>query len=118
MIKKILISIFFLIFSSSILIADEIKKIVIDGNKRISLKKAGGSQLLSAGKMEAISTVEAAMRMYSIDPNGKKKVESLLDNLENNMIKLQSDDTITKLNKMREKSISNSFSSLRFCYNY
>ena len=36
MIKKILISIFFLIFSSSILIADEIKKIVIDGNKRIT----------------------------------------------------------------------------------
>ncbi len=76
---------------------------LIDGNKRISLKKAGGSQLLSAGKMEAISTVEAAMRMYSIDPNGKKKVESLLDNLENKMIKLQSDDTITKLNKMRDQ---------------
>ena len=36
MIKKILISIFFFIFSSSILIADEIKKIVIDGNKRIT----------------------------------------------------------------------------------
>ncbi len=36
MIKKILISIFFLIFSSSILVADEIKKIVIDGNKRIT----------------------------------------------------------------------------------
>ena len=36
MIKKILTSIFFLIFSSSILIADEIKKIVIDGNKRIT----------------------------------------------------------------------------------
>ena len=36
MIKKILIYIFFLIFSASILIADEIKKIVIDGNKRIT----------------------------------------------------------------------------------
>ena len=36
MIKKILISLFFFIFSSSILIADEIKKIVIDGNKRIT----------------------------------------------------------------------------------
>ena len=43
------------------------------------------------------------MRMYSIDPNGKKKVESLLDNLENKMIKPQSDDTITKLNKMRDQ---------------
>ena len=76
---------------------------LIDGNKRISLKKAGGSQLLSAGKMESISTVKSAMRMYSIDPNGKKKVESLLDNLENKMIKLQSDDTVTKLNKMRDQ---------------
>ena len=36
MIKKILISLFFFIFSSSTLIADEIKKIVIDGNKRIT----------------------------------------------------------------------------------
>ena len=36
MIKKILISLFFFIFSSSILMADEIKKIVIDGNKRIT----------------------------------------------------------------------------------
>ena len=36
MIKKILISIFFFIFSSNILFADEIKKIVIEGNKRIT----------------------------------------------------------------------------------
>ena len=36
MIKKILISIFFYIFSSNILIADEIKMILIDGNKRIT----------------------------------------------------------------------------------
>jgi len=36
MIKKILISTIFFIFSSGILIADEIKKIVIDGNKRIT----------------------------------------------------------------------------------
>ena len=36
MIKKILITLFFFIFSSSILIADEIKKIIIDGNKRIT----------------------------------------------------------------------------------
>ena len=36
MIKKILITLFFFIFSSSILKADEIKKILIDGNKRIT----------------------------------------------------------------------------------
>ena len=77
---------------------------LIDGKKKISLKKAGGSQLLSAGKFESISTVEAAMRMYSIDPKGKRKVESLLDNLENKMIKLSTKDTIKKLNKLGKKT--------------
>ena len=36
MIKKILIQIFLVIFSANILIAEEIKKILIDGNKRIT----------------------------------------------------------------------------------
>tara|TARA_Y100001970_G_scaffold183577_1_gene223295 strand:- start:993 stop:3230 length:2238 start_codon:yes stop_codon:yes gene_type:complete len=36
MIKEILIILFFLVFSSKILNADEVKKIVIDGNKRIT----------------------------------------------------------------------------------
>ena len=36
MIKQILIILFFLVFSSKILNADEVKKIVIDGNKRIT----------------------------------------------------------------------------------
>ena len=80
---------------------------LIDGKKKISLKKAGGSQLLSAGKFEAISTVEAAMRMYSIDPKGKRKVESLLDNLENKMIKLSTKDTVGNLEKLgNKKSLS------------
>ena len=77
---------------------------LIDGNKKISLKKAGGSQLLSAGKFEAISTVESAMRMYSIDPTGKRKVESLIDNLEKKMIKLSTKDTVSKLEKLAKKS--------------
>ena len=77
---------------------------LIDGKKKISLKKAGGSQLLSAGKFEAISTVEAAMRMYSIDPKGKRKVESLIDNLENKMIKLSTKDTVGKIEKLAKKS--------------
>jgi len=72
--------------------------------QKISLKKAGGSQLLSAGKFESISTVEAAMRMYSIDPKGKRKVESLIDNLEKKMIKLSTKDTIGKLEKLAKKS--------------
>ena len=73
-------------------------------DERISLKKAGGSQLLSAGKFESISTVEAAMRMYSIDPKGKRKVESLIDNLEKKMIKLSTKDTVGKLEKLAKKS--------------
>ena len=77
---------------------------LIDGKKKISLKKAGGSQLLSAGKFEAISTVEAAMRMYSIDPKGKRKVESLIDNLEEKMIKLSTKDTVGKIEKLAKKS--------------
>ena len=77
---------------------------LIDGKKKISLKKAGGSQLLSAGKFEAISTVESAMRMYSIDPTGKRKVESLIDNLEKKMIKLSTKDTVGKLEKLAKKS--------------
>ena len=77
---------------------------LIYADERISLKKAGGSQLLSAGKFESISTVEAAMRMYSIDPKGKRKVESLIDNLEKKMIKLSTKDTVGKLEKLAKKS--------------
>ena len=77
---------------------------LIYADERISLKKAGGSQLLSAGKFESISTVEAAMRMYSIDPKGKRKVESLIDNLEKKMIKLSTKDTVGKIEKLAKKS--------------
>ena len=80
---------------------------LIYADERISLKKAGGSQLLSAGKFESISTVEAAMRMYSIDPKGKRKVESLIDNLEKKMIKLSTKDTVGKLEKLaKQKNLS------------
>tara|TARA_B100000287_G_scaffold348211_1_gene336413 strand:+ start:1907 stop:4075 length:2169 start_codon:yes stop_codon:yes gene_type:complete len=76
---------------------------LIDDKKRISLKKAGGSQLMSAGKDEAISTVEAAMKMYSIDAKGKKKVDDVLDKLENNMVKLSSAQTVKSIDDMRDK---------------
>ena len=80
---------------------------LIYADERISLKKAGGSQLLSAGKFESISTVEVQMRMYSIDPKGKRKVESLLDNLEKKMIKLSTKDTVGKIEKLaKQKNLS------------
>ena len=76
---------------------------LIDDDKKISLKKFGGSQLLSAGSKEAVSTVEAAQRMYSIDPIGKKKVDTLLGKLENDMIKLSTTSTVKSIDKLRNK---------------
>ena len=47
------------------------------------------------------------MRMYSIDPKGKRKVESLLDNLEKKMIKLSTKDTVGKIEKLaKQKNLS------------
>ena len=50
---------------------------IIGKDKKISLKKASGSQLMSAGQDEAISTFEAAMSMYSMDSKGKQKINSI-----------------------------------------
>ena len=76
---------------------------LLSGNKRISLKKAGGSQLLSAGPSEAISTVEAAMRQFSASKAGKDKIDALLENLETKMIKLSTNDTISSINDLQDK---------------
>lgn len=73
------------------------------GRKRISLKKSGGSQLMSAGKEESISTVEAAMRMYSANPQGQKKIDSLLNSLENKMIKLSEKGQVSDIEALRGK---------------
>lgn len=82
---------------------------LIDGKKKISLKKAGGSQLLSAGKMEAISTIEAAMKMYSMDTKGKARVQSLISDLEEKMIKLTEKGTVGSIEKLRgQKTLSSS----------
>ena len=77
---------------------------LMSGAKRISLKKSGGSQLLSAGKDEAISTVEAAMRRYSTSKVGQTKIDTLLDNLEEKMIKLSTSDTISSITDLKDKS--------------
>ena len=76
---------------------------LIGGKKRISLKKYGGSQLLSAGKEEAISTVEAAMKMYSANPSGKKKINKLLNTLEKKMITLSEKGTVSSIDKLENK---------------
>lgn len=69
---------------------------------KISLKKAGGSQLMSAGKEEAISTFEAAMSMYSISKEGKTKVNAMIDDIQENMNKMSTKGTIGSLEKLRD----------------
>jgi len=74
--------------------------LIDNGNTNISLKKAGGSQLLSAGKNETIATVQAAMGMFTESPSGQKVVNSLLTDIESKMITLQEKGTIDSLNKL------------------
>ena len=75
---------------------------IIGKNKKISLKKASGSQLMSAGQAEAISTFEAAMSMYSIDSTGKKKVESVITTIQEDMGRMSTKGTIGSVEKLRD----------------
>ena len=68
---------------------------------KISLKKFGGSQLMSAGKEEAISTFEAAMSMYSISKEGKKKVNAMIDDIQENMNKMSTAGTIGAIKDLK-----------------
>lgn len=70
---------------------------LLGGKHRISLKKAGGSQLMSAGKEEAISTVEAAMRTYSTSGKGKSEFNKLLKSFEDNLIKMSEKGQMSKM---------------------
>lgn len=72
---------------------------LIGGKHRISLKKAGGSQLMSAGKEEAISTVEAAMATFCQTPKGKREFAALLKSFEDNMIKMTEKGHMSQLRK-------------------
>ena len=61
------------------------------GAYRISLKKHGGSQLMSGGPAEATATLNAAMTTYSISAEGRETVKTVID------------DIHTKMGKMSEK---------------
>jgi len=67
----------------------------------ISLKKAGGSQLMSAKKAELISTVEAAQETYG--KANKKEVENLVNIMEKKMVTLTEKDSVSSIDDMREK---------------
>ena len=72
---------------------------LLGGKERISLKKAGGSQLMSAGKDESISTLEAAMETYAVHGQGKKEFAVLLNSFEENLIKFSEKGQVSTLRK-------------------
>ena len=67
------------------------------GKMRISLKKSGGSQLMSGLKEETLSTVEAAMKTYSLSNKGKKNFDVLLNSIETNMFKMSEKGAISTI---------------------
>ena len=69
-------------------------------DERISLKKAGGSQLMSAGPPEALATFDAAMKM--VGENKPQILDSFLNTLEDKMGKMSQKGTITALQKLRD----------------
>ena len=75
---------------------------LLGGKERISLKKSGGSQLMSASKEEAISTVEAAMATYVASGKGKSEFSNLLKSFEDNLIKLSVKGQVSDLRKKPE----------------
>ena len=75
---------------------------ILGKKKKISLKKASGSQLMSAGQAEAISTFEAAMSMYSTDSTGKKKIDSVINTIKEDMGKMTTKGTIGSLEDLRD----------------
>lgn len=75
--------------------------LLADGRKRkISLKKAGGSQLMSGKKEETISTFESAMGMMG--EKSPKQVVKLIDSLEKKMGEMNEKGTIGALEKLRD----------------
>lgn len=73
--------------------------IIGNSNEKISLKKAGGSQLMSAGAAEAVSTFNAAMQI--VGRNKPTILTSFVDTLEQKMTKLTSGGTISALQKLK-----------------
>jgi len=71
----------------------------------ISLKKKGGSQLMSAAKGEAIATFYAALEYMGADRGNKKEVDSIMGQIEEGFDKVatkMSKDALDKLSKDQE----------------
>lgn len=69
-------------------------------NERISLKKAGGSQLTSGGPKEIVATFKAAARTIG-EESVPDALLNFIDNLEGKMAKLQYKGTVEKLRKIK-----------------
>jgi hypothetical protein len=70
-------------------------------NKRvhISLKKSGGSSLMTASPAETLSTFNAALSAYT--SSNVKAIHSLMDGVENDMGKMSTKGTITSIKDLR-----------------
>jgi len=70
-----------------------------DGKVHISLKKSGGSQLMSGQNLETLGTFNAALATYSGEnPRG---IIKLMNDIEKKMGKMATNDSITSLKKLR-----------------
>ena len=67
----------------------------------ISLKKAGGSQLMSGSKDEVISTVEAAQETFGA--SNPKVVQNLVSIMEKKLVKLSETDSVSSIDSLRDK---------------
>ncbi len=71
----------------------------------ISLKKKGGSQLMSAAKGEAIATFYAALEYMGSDRSNKKEIDSIMGQIEEGFDKVattMSKEALDKLSKDKE----------------
>ena len=78
---------------------------VLGGGTRISLKKVGGSQVMSSKSQESFATFEAAMLLYG--DNYPKEVKSILDSFKNDVLDFEESGykgSIGSLEKDIEKS--------------
>lgn len=99
--------------ASSVAITSEWKKFgasnttpktdIVSGKYKVSLKKSGGSQLLSAKKEETLATFNAALMTYGDSSSGAQEVRKLMDSLKEKMVSLSYRDTITNVDKLKNK---------------
>jgi hypothetical protein len=68
---------------------------------RISLKKVGGGQLMSAAKGESIATFNAALEYMGEDKTGQKEIEDIIDQINKEFRKIELGGSITDLKKAK-----------------